>query len=516
MPKRSLMQSPRGEWTQPEFEAIAVALNETAGLVFPANRRESAESGMRRAMAAACISDPAELRRAIRAAGEVRDILITELTIGETFFLREHGQFDFLRNTVLPELRLTAADRPVRMWSAGCATGEEPYSIAMTLREAGWAGKASILGTDLAFARLIAAKRARYTAWSMRGVSEAIISRYFEPQGKQFLLRSAIRKEVEFRVLNLASSDYPSLSSGIEQMDVIFCRNVLIYFDLATIAKIAAQLIASLAPGGWLFLGASDPSIAEFVPCEVVLTGAGLAYRPPGTTSGARSTPFKDFGAWPEQDRPRFDTAIPDAAAAAELVLEAPVAPEQIVIADADRPAPVHVVTEADDSYEIAYARADYDAASRLARESVGRGGDSEEAWIVLVRSIANRGDLKAAGEACASALDHHRMSVELTHLHAVLLAEAGRYGDAAVAAKQALYLSPHYTIAHLALGDALSRTGDIPNARKAFRNAEMQLQDLAPDMPVPGGDGAEAAQLLRIARFRLETLDANPRAARR
>ncbi len=510
------MRRPRGEWTQPEFAAIAIALNETAGLVFPANRRESAESGMRRAMAAACISDPTELRRAIRAAGEVRDILITELTIGETFFLREHGQFDFLRHTVLPQLRLAATDHPVRMWSAGCATGEEPYSIAMTLREAAWPGKASILGTDLAFARLIAAKRARYTAWSMRGVSDAIVSRYFERQGKQFLLRSDVRKDVEFRVLNLASPDYPSMSSGVEQMDVIFCRNVLIYFDLATIAKIAARLIASLAPGGWLFLGASDPSIAEFVPCEVVLTGAGLAYRPPGTTTGTRAASFTDLGPWSHRDVPRFDPTVLDEPEVVEPSLESVTAPEDIVVAPVDRQTPVHRVTEADDSYDTAYARADYDAAARLARESIDRGDDSEDAWIVLVRSIANRGDLNAAGEACASALDHHRMSIELTHLHAVLLAEAGRYGDAAVAAKQALYLSPHYTIAHLALGDALSRTGDIPNARKAFRNAETQLQGFAPDLPVPGGDGAEAAQLLRIARFRLETLDRTARASRR
>lgn len=510
------MRRPHGEWTQPEFEAIAIALNETAGLVFPANRRESAEAGMRRAMAAACISDPAEMRRAIKAAGEVRDILITELTIGETFFLRENGQFDFLRHTVLPHLRLAAPDRPVRMWSAGCATGEEAYSIAMTLREAGWSGKASILGTDLAFARLIAAKRARYTAWSMRGVSEPIISRYFERQGKQFLLRSDIRKDVEFRVLNLATPDYPSLSSGVEQMDVIFCRNVLIYFDFAAIAKIAARLVASLAPGGWLFLGASDPSIAEFVPCEVVLTGAGLAYRPPGTTTGVRAAALPDLSVWADRETLRVDPRVLDEPAVAEPIFESTTAPDDFAVAPADQPALAHEIAEADDSYETAYARADYEVAARLAQESIDRGDDSEDAWIMLVRSIANMGDLNAAGTACASALDHHRMSVELTHLHGVLLAEGGRYGEAAVAAKQALYLSPEYTIAHLALGDALSRTGDIPNARKAFRNAETQLQGLAPDIPVPGGDGAEAAQLLRIARFRLETLDATSLLARR
>jgi chemotaxis protein methyltransferase CheR len=514
MAERSRIRPHGGEWTNPVFAAIALVLTEAAGLAFPPNRRDSAESGMRRAMAAACVSDPSDLLRAIRAAGEIRDILITELTIGETFFLREQGQFDFLKHTVLPELRAAAGGRPLRVWSAGCATGEEAYSLSMTLKEADWPGPASILGTDLAFARLVAAKRARYTAWSMRGVGQPVIDRHFERHGKQFLVRAEIRKGVEFRVLNLASAEYPSLASGIEKMDVIFCRNVLIYFDLTTVAEIAARLIASLAPGGWLFLGASDPPIAEFVPCEVVLTGAGLAYRPPRTTTGERRHVFSDaVSAW--SSPAAVDTSVPDPFIAPPATESAFLA-NSVAIASADRPAPAGEEAEEHDSCEDAYDQADYGVAARLARAAIDRGDDTEAIWIVLVRSVANQGHLEAAGEACSAALERHRMSVELTHLHGVLLAEGGRYADAAVAAKQALYLSPQYTIAHLALGDALSRTGDVENARRAFKNAEKLLEGFAPDFLVPGGDGAEAAQLLRIARFRLETLGAARRAPQR
>jgi chemotaxis protein methyltransferase CheR len=441
-------------------------------------------------------------------------MLITELTIGETFFLREQGQLDFLKDTVLPALRAGMGNGPLRIWSAGCATGEEPYSIAMAVREAGWPGGVSILGTDLAFARLVAAKRARYTAWSMRGVSDDVITRYFERQGKQFLLRPDIRRSVEFRVLNLASAEYPSLMSGVQQMDVIFCRNVLIYFDLATVAAIAARLIASLAPGGWLFLGASDPPIAEFVPCEVVLTGAGLAYRPPGTTTSAQPALQPDVAPWPDNapiDRLNFDDAF-----VPELSSEATAVADAIEIESAHRSHRADIDADKHDSSETAYDQADYEAAIRLARAAIDRGDETDAVWIVLVRSFANRGDLEAAGQACSTALDRHRMSVELTHLHGILLAEAGRYSEAAEAARKALYLSPQYAIAHLALGDALSRTGDGARARRAFTNAETLLVGLAPDTPVPGGDGVEAAQLLRIARFRLETLGAKREARRR
>src|SRR5688572_2242118 len=207
VPERPRVQVARDDWSHPEFAAIARTLHETVGLVFPANRRQSAEAGMRRTMSSACISDPQDLRRAVVATGETREALLTELTIGETFFLREPGQFEFLRSTVLPDLRAVVGHRRLRLWSAGCATGEEAYSLSIVLHEAAWPGGASILGTDLASARLATARRGRYTAWSMRGVSEQIVSRYFERRGKQFILRADLRQSVDFRFLNLASPE---------------------------------------------------------------------------------------------------------------------------------------------------------------------------------------------------------------------------------------------------------------------------------------------------------------------
>jgi chemotaxis protein methyltransferase CheR len=457
-------------------------------------------------MASTCISDPRDLRQAVTGAGEARDALITELTIGETFFLREPGQFDFLRTTVLSELRSTIGERRLRVWSAGCATGEEPYSLAVLLKEMAWPAPTSILGTDLAAARLAAARRARYTAWSMRGVSDHIVSRYFERRGRQFILRSDIRQAVDFSVLNLASTDYPSAMSGVDRMDIVFCRNVLIYFDLSTVAAIASRLLASLAPGGWLFLGASDPSIAELVPCEVVLTGAGLAYRPAGTTAGARSDVILDSESWSPEivaERAAFDLGPIEAWTPSETVVEIGTLAPAFEDPDASTDEP----QDPRDSYESAYSQGGYDAAARLAREVIERGDDIEATWIVLVRSLANRGELEAAGEACAAALDRHRLSAELTHLHGILLAEAGRHPEAAVAARQALYLDPQYIVAHLALGDSLSRIGDTAHARRAFTNAERLLKGVAPDTLVAGADGAEASQLLGIARFRLQTL---------
>src|SRR6185503_16148318 len=138
-----------------------------------------------------------------------------------------------------------------------------------------------VVGTDISRERLSAARRGAYRRWSFRGVPETVITRYFRTVGDSFQLAPEIRRDVDFGYLNLASDEYPAMSSEIWGMDVIFCRNVLIYFDRDTIAHVAEKLVASLADDGWIFLGATDPPLNEYVKCDVVQTHAGLVYRRP-------------------------------------------------------------------------------------------------------------------------------------------------------------------------------------------------------------------------------------------
>ena len=462
--------------------------------------------------------DAFDLRRAISEPGNARDMLVTELTIGETFFFREPGQMEFLRDSVLPLLSgQIGSSRPLRVWSAGSATGEEAYSLAMTLLEAGWSSPASILGTDIVPARLAVAQRGRYTQWSMRGVPDAMIERYFRMQGTYYVLRDDVRRAVDFRVLNLAANEYPSALAGVVDMDVIFCRNVLIYFDMPNVEAIARRLLASLAPDGWLFLGASDPAIGELVPCEVVLTGAGLAYRrlPEGATARRRDSAQGTTGTGNALEHERVTPR-----AAEPLHVEEPL--HLVPTRDtAARHARTDAATEAAHArdrvsaiepsagektrgYDDAYAHGAYDHSATEARSAIEHGDTSERAWTVLIRSLANQGKLDAAGEAAAAALDRHGMSAEVSYLNGMLLGLAGRHGDAAAAFKRALYVDASYTIAHLALGDALEATGDAAGARRAFANAEALLRPLDPETVVAGADGMPAARLLHIARYHL------------
>jgi chemotaxis protein methyltransferase CheR len=497
-------------WSDPAFGVVAEVVHVVAGLVFPPNRQPSAESGMRRAMTALRIRDPAALANAIRSPGDARDMVLAELTVGETYFFREPLQLGLLETRILPALASRRdPDAPLRIWSAGCASGEEPYTIAIMLREAGWSGPARILGTDVAQPRLDAARRAHYTRWSLRGAAPERVGRWFESRASHFLLRPEIRDSVEFAQLNLVADEYPSPATGTLDQDVVLCRNVLIYFDMESVARIATRLLASLAPDGWLLLGASDPPLSGLVPCEVMMTPGGVVYRRadrlPASARPSLAVPTTvtawDRGAWATAPA-AVPALVPDPVSATPVgaPIDVPAAP----------PLPPRAVPAGEsvrDEVRAAYAASDYARAESLARSAVAQHPDDLPAWVLLVRVLANEGRLREADEACVRALDLHRLSPELHVLHAMLLGAAQQPREAMNAARRALYLDRTFIMAHLQLGDAMSQLGDRDAAERAFRNALGGLAQLPPDADVPGADGVPAARLRQVAESRLRSL---------
>jgi chemotaxis protein methyltransferase CheR len=489
-------------FTDPAFARLAELAHLLAGLVFPPNRQPSAEAGMRRAMATLRISDPGALLRATETPGEARDVVLAELTVGESYFFRDAAQLDLLRSEILPDrLQSGDADRPLRVWSAGCASGEEPYTIAIMLRELGWPHEAQVIGTDVALPRIAAARRARYTRWALRGVSDARIDANFKRNGNYFDLDRSIRESVELRALNLVHDDYSSVRANAA-FDLVLCRNVMIYFDLPTVASIATRLLDTLTPDGWLVLGASDPPLAHLVPCEAVMTSAGMAYRRPGR-----------IGATPK----RIVPFVAEAPCAVEPDL--PPAPEivrvRVLELRREEPAPPPVVRHVATAYEDileAYEQADYPAVESMAIQALARtpgseavtSSDEQSLWILYIRAVANQGRLHEAGELCARALETHPLAAELHYLHATLLTEAGWHGDAAFAARRSIYLDRKFVMGHLLLGDALMRTGHKSGARIAFENVVALLADVDPAAPVAAADGVPASRVRQIATLRL------------
>ena len=497
-------------------DAVSSDIRETAALVrrrtglsFTGGRLQSFSAGVAAAMRNAGVHEAADYRARLGVEPALLDDLVARITVGETYFFREPQQVELIRNTILAEWAARPPRRrALRIWSAGCATGEEPYTLAILAREMGLGPITHIVGTDLSRTALARARNATYTKWSLRGVPDRVTQTYFTRTRDQFVLDPSVRDAVDFRYLNLAEDTYPSLAAGVWGMDLIVCRNVLIYFDPDTTARVAQRLIDSLGEGGWLLLGASDPMLSELVPCGVTVTQAGLAYRrsaddPPSTRIAWPAPSWMPPARAPAGERsapvPRDEHMPSNGVSSEDESIGAPsVAPPE-----SDAAAPES------EWAEVArwYVARDYARTAARAAELVAASPQEVSGWILLVRSLANMGDLAAAAASCVAAQDRHGMSAELAYLHAVLLTEAGQPEAAAAAARRALYLDRGFVVAHLALGDALARLDDVNGARRALLNGERLLAAMAPDDIVPASDGEPSGRLVEMTRIRLRLL---------
>lgn len=269
-------------------DALIAAIEQLAaqkiGLSIPPDARERFATLVRgHATRYASLSDYRDFLQGMQADAEWASLARSTVS-GETYFFRDHGQFDLLRLRLLPELiALHRHDRTLRLWSAGCASGEEAYSLAMLLdmllpEQDGW--HILILATDLDATAIALAKQGVYGQWSFRMVPDEIKNRYFTQKstvgkGHTFILDERIRNRVTFSVANLLSEP----EAQWHDMDLILCRNVFIYFEAAAVFRVANKLTSALRQGGYL-MTAHTELIGHAVP-ELVsrLLAEGVVYQ---------------------------------------------------------------------------------------------------------------------------------------------------------------------------------------------------------------------------------------------
>ena len=211
------------------------------------------------------------------------DALIEELTVGETYFFRDENQMQALRRHLLPQIIAAHKhDRRIRIWSAGCASGEEAYTLSILLAELisdidQW--NICILGTDINKKVLKKGKAACYRPWSFRQTDPVFKSRYFKQKGEEYEVISRIRKNVQFEYINLSEPVYPSLFTNTSAMDLILCRNVAIYYSEEVVREVVERFYQCLLPGGWLMMGAAEISIPVFDQYAYHVFSGGTVYR---------------------------------------------------------------------------------------------------------------------------------------------------------------------------------------------------------------------------------------------
>jgi chemotaxis protein methyltransferase CheR len=256
-----------------EFETLAAAVRETSGLVLAPEQSYLLESRLAPVARKWNHASVAKLAQHIRSqphSAAMRDV--TEaMTTNESFFFRDGKPFDLFRSTMLPAfLESRAATKRLRIWSAASSSGQEAYSLAMLLQDRaadlqGWA--VDLVGTDISHEMVERSRSGLYSHFEVqRGLAPTLLTRHFRQVGDKWQASEALRRAVNFRQFNLLMD-----TNALGQFDIVFCRNVLIYFDLPTKARVLARIARQMPRDGYLVLGCAETVMGvtdKFRPAE--------------------------------------------------------------------------------------------------------------------------------------------------------------------------------------------------------------------------------------------------------
>jgi len=428
---------------------------------------------------------------------EQMEILASHLTIGETYFFREKRIFEILEGTILSELipSRQGAQKRLRIWSAGCCTGEEPYSIAILLTKLipdlkEW--NITILATDINPRFLRKATGGEYAEWSFRGTPKEIKEKYFfkKKDGRYEILPS-IKKMVTFSYLNLAEDGYPSLLNNTNAMDIIFCHNVLMYFAPELVRKVIRKFYLSLVEGGWLIVSPAETSpllYSQFVTTN--FPGATLYRKDSKGRTTSEPLPYKP-DTEPEVFSPTsLDTVV-------QIFREVCLFPGQ-----EERQTPASEVETGKTAYEEAlelYQQGNYEKATEKLLGFLSQEQDDTKATSLLARVYADQGKLTEAMEWCERAIACDRLDPVLYYLRATILQELGEIEEATVSLKRALYLDPNFALAHFALGNLALRQEKLREATKHFENLYSILKAYDKEEVLSDSGGTTAGRLMEI-----------------
>ena len=381
-------------------------------------------------------------------------LLIDRITIGETYFFRDAAQCNALKNFVLPELiaKKRESFHHLSIWSAGCATGEEPYTLAIMLRELipdieDWTF--TILGTDINLSGLETARRGIYKARSFRMETRPDVQgRWFRTRGQNYELDPDVRGMVEFAPLNLVSDDYPSFETWTMNLDLIICRNVTIYFEAETTQRIIKRFQGALNEDGWLVVGHAEPmaSVYEgFTPHNF-----------PNAVLYQKHTERPMVATLPPMQRAPLPVELP-------ATLAAPAAARMPNRKQVD--------------------------ALKEARAAAGR-----EDWNTLQQWLV-------------SAEHANPMNAEVHYLRGLMLMHTQRYDGAMQALRRAIYCDPSFALAHYALGDLYEKVGNHDEARRSWLRSQQIVASRRPEDDLAPGEHLTVEMLRDLLNYRLNVL---------
>ena len=445
------------ELSQHALPQVSELISSLMGLHFNESRWNDLKHGIESASGDFGFDDSEAFIQWLRSSSPDRkhiEVLASHLTVGETYFFRDNDVYKALEDRILPELITSrhTGEKRLRIWSAGCSTGEEAYSIAILLTRMmadlkDW--NITILATDINPGALKKASEGRYTEWSFRDTPSWIMDHYFRKKDHRlYELIPSVKKMVSFAYLNLAEDVYPSLLNNTNAMDIIFCRNVLMYFSPQTADMVIKGLADSLTSGGRLFLSPADAirPITEDLVSEHFhgVTAHRRDYQRPHPMT----VPPPDI----EYQRV-METAVDKTASCSEKGLE----------------------------------------------QLVRQGYDEPQTEALFARMYANQGRMSEAIKCCEKAIAGDKLNPAYYFLLAAILHEEGRFDEAIRFLRKTIYLDHNFVIASFMLGNLKLRVGDIKGAKTCFKNVLGMLSRHDPADVLEGSDGITAGRLAEI-----------------
>jgi chemotaxis protein methyltransferase CheR len=438
------------------------------------------------------------------------------LTVSETYFFRNIEQFRALEEVALPaRMSARSESRRLRFLSAGCASGDEAYSIAILVRDvpglAGW--DVSIQGVDLSPAVIERAIRARYAGWALRETPASVQKRFFRPEGRDFVLDPAVQAMATFRERNLVEDDEALWPR--EALDVVFCRNVLMYLTADAARGVVERIARSLAPGGFLFLGHAETLRGLSRAFHLEHTHGTFYYRrreahevaSADATEGALGQtplPLSDTGAsigaddsWVDNIRrasERIQSLTTTSTAASARSMIEPRATQ----ATRDR-GRADLVVAVDLLRREQYVEAQL-VLGGLPKESAL----DPETLLLKAVLLTHGGDLARAEEVCRDLLQRDEMNAGAHYLMALCREGAGAPRSAVEHDQLAAYLDPGFAMPRLHLGLLARRAGDEEGSRRELHHALALLQHEEASRLLLFGGGFSREALVALCRAEL------------
>ncbi len=496
-----------------ELASFRATVAQRLGLQFDESKRDELADVLRRRIEA---TDSPDVQNYLCLLGtslpELRAV-VGHLTIPETYFFRIPDHFRVLEEVVLPErIRAQSATRQLNILSAGCASGEEPYTIAMLMRGrvnlAGW--QVNICGIDVNPAAIAKGKKGRYTAWSMREIDPTVKERWFRPQGRDFQLNDSIREMVSLEEGNLMDPQAPFWKP--KTYDAIFFRNAFMYLSPEAGRAVVARMARSLAPGGYLLMGPAETLRGVSHDFHLCHTHETFYYQLRTGNSRAVNNHLDVFTPAPESSRPVDDAEMPPMEIGSDWANSIRQATERVreLTRTPKRSREAKPV-------KANRAPADLSGAMKLLQEErfeqalqvldrlPAEAQTSPDVQVLRAALLANRGDLAKAEDVCSSVLKMDELNAGAYYVMALCREQANERQKAMEHDLTAIYLDPSFAMPHLHLGLLAKRSGELELAMQELGQASLLLsrEDALRVLVYGGGFSREA--LVELCRRELQ-----------